>query len=158
MLDSHANYSLLILKSVAASGNILVDASIPRVHALAISRRVKNSKVRLQISWQGFGSLRLQHDSATRSRHSRSASTRRLPLYSFVEDYEISIRLDAGARCTILDRASRSLNRIERPPESQTSCRVNHLEQLVLYSQRFDASTAAFGLLAIRVDLFSYRA
>jgi len=77
---------------VAASGNVLVDASIPRAQAVGIlaEARIPESdfKSRGKDSVLYGCNMILRREAALQERFDEA-----LPLYSFGEDYEISIRL-----------------------------------------------------------------
>ena len=77
---------------VAASGNVLVDASIPRAHAVAILTEAKIPKLDFKARGRDsvlYGcNMILRREAALQERFDEA-----LPLYSFGEDYEISIRL-----------------------------------------------------------------
>ena len=77
---------------VAASGNVLVDATIPRAHAIAILAEAtipqSDFKSRGKDSVLYGCNMILRREAALQERFDEA-----LPLYSFGEDYEISIRL-----------------------------------------------------------------
>ena len=68
-VELHRDYALFACELfashgeiVAASGNVLVDASIPRARAVAILAEARIPAVDVQVPRTGFGALRLQHD------------------------------------------------------------------------------------------------
>ena len=77
---------------VAASGNVLVDASIPRAHALQFSPRLRFQRPTSNLVASDsvlYGcNMIIRREAALQERFDEA-----LPLYSFGEDYEISIRL-----------------------------------------------------------------
>jgi GT2 family glycosyltransferase len=90
---------------VAASGNVLVDASIPRARAVGILAEAKipesDFKSRGKDSVLYGCNMILRREAALQERFDEA-----LPLYSFGEDYEISIRL---RRRGLVGRFSRGL-------------------------------------------------
>jgi glycosyltransferase involved in cell wall biosynthesis len=77
---------------VAASGNVLVDASIPRAHAVEILAEAKIPESAFKSRGKDsvlYGcNMIIRREAALEERFDEA-----LPLYSFGEDYEISIRL-----------------------------------------------------------------
>ena len=98
-VELHRDYALFACELfasrreiVAASGNVLVDASIPRVRAIAILAEARIPEWKFK--WNGKHSVLygcnmiIRREAALQERFDEA-----LPLYSFGEDYEISIRL-----------------------------------------------------------------
>jgi GT2 family glycosyltransferase len=98
-VELHRDYALFACELfasrreiVAASGNVLVDASIPRVRAIAILAEARIPEWKFK--WNGKDSVLygcnmiIRREAALQERFDEA-----LPLYSCGEDYEISIRL-----------------------------------------------------------------
>ena len=98
-VELHRDYALLACELfaarreiVAASGNVLVDAPIPRANAVAILKEAKIPERSFKACGKDsvlYGcNMILRREVALQERFDET-----LPLYSFGEDYEISIRL-----------------------------------------------------------------
>ena len=98
-VELHRDYALFACglfasrrEIVAASGNVLVDASIPRARAVAILAEARIPEWKFKCRGQDsvlYGcNMIIRREAALQERFDEA-----LPLYSFGEDYEISIRL-----------------------------------------------------------------
>ena len=98
-VELHRDYALLASEMfashreiVAASGNVLVDGPIPRARAIAILAETKIPEWKFKSAGRDsvlYGcNMVIRREAARQERFDEA-----LPLYSFGEDYEISIRL-----------------------------------------------------------------